>query len=48
MRFGIMAQIADKIESESTDKWTDNLVLYYSELQAEWEIVKKIIKQKIN
>jgi CheY-like chemotaxis protein len=48
MRFGIMAQIADKIESESSDKWTDNIDLHYSELQAEWEIVKKIIKQKIN
>jgi CheY-like chemotaxis protein/HPt (histidine-containing phosphotransfer) domain-containing protein len=48
MRFGIMAKIADKIESESSDKWTNNIDLHYSELQAEWEIVKKIIKQKIN
>jgi len=48
MRFAIMARIADKIESESTDKWTDNLVLQFSELQAEWEKVKEIIQQKIN
>jgi len=43
MCFSIMAKIAEKIESESSDKWSDNLALQFSELQAEWEKVKEFI-----
>jgi CheY-like chemotaxis protein/HPt (histidine-containing phosphotransfer) domain-containing protein len=48
MRFGLMAKIAEKIESESTENWNDSLDSHLSELNSEWEIVKKIIRQKIN
>ena len=48
MRFGLMAKIAEKIESESTENWNDILDSHLSELNSEWEIVKKIIQQKIN
>ena len=48
MRLSLLAKIAEKIESESNDNWSDNLILNLSELIAEWEIVKKIIHQKIN
>ena len=48
MRFGIMAKIAEKIETESNANWNDNLELQLAELKAEWEIVKKFIQQKIN
>lgn len=48
MRLGIMAKIAEKIEIESNDGWNDNLILQVSALKAEWEIVKKIIQQKLN
>jgi CheY-like chemotaxis protein/HPt (histidine-containing phosphotransfer) domain-containing protein len=48
MRFSLMAKIAEKIESESNDNWIDNIELLVSELKAESEIVKKIIRQKIN
>jgi hypothetical protein len=48
MRFNLIAKIAEKIESESNDNWNDNLDLQLSELKAEWEIVKKIIQQKMN
>jgi CheY-like chemotaxis protein/HPt (histidine-containing phosphotransfer) domain-containing protein len=47
MRFKLMAKIAEKIESESFDNWNDDLAIKFSELKAEWEIVKKIIHQKI-
>jgi HPt (histidine-containing phosphotransfer) domain-containing protein len=47
MRFRLMAKIAEKIESESNANWNDNLELQLAELKAEWEIVKKIIHQKI-
>jgi PAS domain S-box-containing protein len=47
MRFKLMAQIAEKIESESFVDWNDDLAIKFSELKAEWEIVKKIIHQKI-
>jgi hypothetical protein len=43
-----MAKIADKIEIESNDGWNDRLKSHFSELNAEWEIVSKIIQQKIN
>jgi hypothetical protein len=43
-----MAKIAEKIESESTENWNDSLDSHLSELNSEWEIVKKIIQQKIN
>ncbi len=48
MRFGLMTKIAEKIEMESNASWNDNLKLHLSELKAEWEIVKKIILQKLN
>jgi HPt (histidine-containing phosphotransfer) domain-containing protein len=48
MRFSIIAKIAEKIESESTENWNDSLDSHLSELNSEWEIVKKIIRQKIN
>ena len=48
IRLNIMSKIAEKIESEIHDNWSVNLELYLSELKAEWEIVKKIIQQKIN
>ena len=48
MRFSLMAIIAEKIESESNDNWNDNLALQLSELKTEWDIVKKIIQQKMN
>jgi HPt (histidine-containing phosphotransfer) domain-containing protein len=48
MRLTIMCEIAKKIESELHDNRNDNLELHLSELKAEWEIVKKIIQQKIN
>jgi|GEM_PF-2532760 len=48
MYFKIMTKIADKIESDSTGNWNDNLALQFSELKAEWEIVEKIIQQKMN
>jgi HPt (histidine-containing phosphotransfer) domain-containing protein len=48
MRFSLLAKIAEKIESESYENWNDDLALQLSELQAEWEIVKKIIQQKMN
>ena len=48
MRFIIMAKIAEKIESELSDDWSDNVDGFTSELKSEWEIVRKIIKQKIN
>jgi PAS domain S-box-containing protein len=48
MRLGIMAKISEKIETESQVGWNDNLKLQLSELNAEWEIVKIIIHQKIN
>jgi CheY-like chemotaxis protein/HPt (histidine-containing phosphotransfer) domain-containing protein len=48
MRFGLMAKIAEQIESESNDNFIDNFELKLSELKGEWEIVKKIIHQKIN
>jgi hypothetical protein len=48
MRLSLMAKIAEKIEIESNDGWNDHLTLQVSELKAEWEIVKKIIQQKLN
>jgi PAS domain S-box-containing protein len=48
MRLTILYKIAEKIENEIHDIWNDNLALHLSELKAEWEIVKKIIQQKIN
>jgi hypothetical protein len=48
MRFILLARIAEKIESESYENWNDDLALQLSELQAEWEIVKGIIQQKMN
>ncbi len=48
MRLSLLAKIAEKIESESNDNWSDNLILNLSELKAEWEIVKNIIHQKID
>jgi PAS domain S-box-containing protein len=48
MRFGLMAQIAEKIENESKDVWVESLESYLSELKNEWEIVKKIIQKYIN
>jgi hypothetical protein len=42
-----MCEIAEKIESEISF-WNNNLEVHLSELSAEWEIVKKIIQQKIN
>ncbi len=48
MRFLIMATIAEKIEDELNNDWSENVDRYTSELKAEWEIVQKIIKQKIN
>jgi len=48
MRFGLMAKIAEQMESESNDNFIDNFELKLSELKGEWEIVKKIIHQKIN
>jgi PAS domain S-box-containing protein len=48
LRLSIMAKIADKIEIESNDGWNDRLKSHFSELNAEWEIVSKIIQQKIN
>ena len=47
MYFTIMARIAGIIESDSTDNWNDNLELQLSELKTEWEIIKKIIRQKL-
>ena len=47
MRFNLLAEIAAKIEGESTDAWNDHVVLHLSELKAEWEIVKKIIESKL-
>jgi CheY-like chemotaxis protein/HPt (histidine-containing phosphotransfer) domain-containing protein len=48
MRLGILAKIAEKIESESHANWNDNLELQIVELKAEWEIVKVFIHQKLN
>jgi PAS domain S-box-containing protein len=48
MRFSLMAKIAEKMESQSYDTWDDDLALQFSELMVEWEIVKKMIHQKIN
>jgi len=48
MRFLIMATIAEKIEGELKNDWSDKVDRYTSELKAEWEIVQRIIKQKIN
>jgi CheY-like chemotaxis protein len=48
MRFGLMAQIAEKIENESKDVWVEALESYLSELKNEWEIVKKIIQKFIH
>ena len=47
MRFSLLAKIAEKIECESYENWTDNLALHFSELQTECEIIKKIIQEKI-
>ena len=47
MRFSLLAKIAEKIESESYENWNDDLALQLSELQVEWEIIKKIIQEKI-
>ena len=47
MYFRIMAKIAGKIETDSKDNWNDNIELQLSELKAEWEIVERIIQQKI-
>ena len=46
MRLGIMAKIAEKIESESNANWNDNFELQLAELKAEWEIVKRFIEKK--
>jgi CheY-like chemotaxis protein/HPt (histidine-containing phosphotransfer) domain-containing protein len=49
MRFSIMAKIAEKIENElKNDNCGKNLELQLSELKAEWDIVKKIMQQKLN
>lgn len=48
MRFNLIAKIVEPIEIESKHNWNDNLILHLPELKAEWEIVKKIIEQKIN
>jgi HPt (histidine-containing phosphotransfer) domain-containing protein len=48
MRFSLMAKILEKIESLTNDNWNENLALQLSALNAEWEIIKKIIHQKIN
>jgi HPt (histidine-containing phosphotransfer) domain-containing protein len=48
MRLGILAKIAEKIESESIANWNDNIELQLAELKAEWEIVKVFIQQKLN
>jgi len=48
MRLGILAKIAEKIESESNANWNDNIELQLAELKAEWEIVKVFIQQKLN
>jgi PAS domain S-box-containing protein len=48
MRLSLMAKIAEKIEIESNDGWNDHLISQVSALKAEWEIVKKIIQQKLN
>lgn len=49
MRFSIMAKIAEKIENElKNDNCGKNLELQLSELKAEWDIVKKIMRQKLN
>jgi len=48
MRLNIMCKIAEKIEIGIHDNWNDNLELHLSELKAEWEIVKKIIQQRIS
>jgi signal transduction histidine kinase/CheY-like chemotaxis protein/HPt (histidine-containing phosphotransfer) domain-containing protein len=48
MRFRLMAKIAERIERLSTDHWKDNIALHVSELKVEWEIVRKIISQKID
>jgi len=47
MRFSLMAKIVKKIESKSNDDCNDDIASELSELKAEWEIVKKIIHQKI-
>jgi hypothetical protein len=43
-----MAIIAEKIEGEVNEIWSDNIELLLSELKDEWEIVSKIIEQKTN
>ena len=48
MRFSLMAEIVRKIESKLNNNWNGDLTLELSELNNEWEIVKKIIERKIN
>jgi hypothetical protein len=48
MRFSKMAKIAEELENSSHNKWNENLEHYLTELKAEWEIIKKIIHEKIN
>ena len=48
MRFSKMAKIAEELENSSHNKWNKNLEHYLTELKAEWEIIKKIIHEKIN
>jgi PAS domain S-box-containing protein len=48
MRFSLMAEIAGELENSSHNNWNEKLEPHLSELKAEWEIIKKIIQQKIN
>jgi CheY-like chemotaxis protein len=48
MRFTLLTEMAAKIERKSTDTESDDLELHLSELKTEWEVVKKIIRQKMD
>jgi len=48
MRFTLLTEMAAKIERESTDTRSDDLEFHLSELKTEWEVVKKIIRQKMD
>lgn len=48
MRFSLMAEIAGELENSSHNNWNEKLEPQLSELKAEWEIIKKIIHEKIN
>jgi HPt (histidine-containing phosphotransfer) domain-containing protein len=47
MRCNLLAEIANKMESDARNNSLENMDTLLTELKAEWEVVKKLLLQKM-